>query len=397
MRAHHPGILLILLLLTFPQFSETVYAPVLPGVSEAFSVSSNLAQLTMSLYFGGFAMGVLCWGYLADRMGRRNSMIAGLVIYGLSALMAVVSENFWEFLVARIALAFGASAGSVVVQTMIRDCYEGKELARFFSLVGVALSLSPTLGPALGGMLAESSGLNGVLFALVSLAVLLLIWTLVKLPETQHVQSGNNQSRLSILALSGKMMGDRRIICSVVLVAGMNILLFGYYTMGPFVIAKMGFSQQVFGFSGILMALGTAIGALLNRSLIQRVSIEKLILWGCMLALTGSCLQWLVSAIDVGSQKIHLVLFLLPLLLIVTGFGLTIPNVLGTALVDYKAQLGTAGALLGLFYYLVIMAGLGALSAWYLDELWYMPVNFVAISSLLVLMAKFRSYTAERT
>ncbi|WP_252177896.1 multidrug effflux MFS transporter [Endozoicomonas sp. 4G] len=390
MKAHHPGILLILLLLVFPQFSETVYAPVLPGVSAAFSVSSNLAQLTMSLYFAGFAAGVLCWGYLADRIGRRKSMIAGLVIYGLSALVAVFVESFWAFLMARIALAFGASAGSVVIQTVIRDCYEGEGIVRVFSLVGVALSLSPTLGPVLGGILAESHGLEGVLYALVCLAVLLLIWTLLKLPETQKAQPGNNPERLSMVALAGKMLCDRRILCSVLLVAGMNILLFGYYTLGPFVVAKMGFSEQVFGFSGLLMALGTAIGALLNRSLVRRVNIEKLVQWGCTLALAGSLLQGLVSVLSFESQRLHLVLFLLPMILIVTGFGLTIPNVLGTALVDYKPQLGSAGALLGLFYYLVIMAGLGALSAWYVDTLWYMPMNFALISTLLVLIANVK-------
>ncbi|WP_257262992.1 multidrug effflux MFS transporter [Endozoicomonas sp. ONNA2] len=393
MNPHRPGIVLILVLLVFPQFSETVYAPVLPQVSEAFSVSSNLAQLTMSLYFAGFAAGVLCWGYLADRIGRRKSMIAGLVIYGLSALAAVFVQSFWAFLIARVALAFGASAGSVVIQTVIRDCYDGEGIVRVFSLVGVAMSLSPTLGPVLGGILAQGSGLQGVLYALVNLAVLLLLWTLIKLPETQKVQPCHDHQRLSMVSLASKMIGDRRIICSVLLVAGMNILLFGYYTLGPFVVANMGFSEQVFGFSGLLMALGTAVGALLNRSLIRRVSLAKLIQWGCILALGGSLLQGLVSLITVESQPVHLVALLLPMVLIVTGFGLTIPNVLGTALVDYKPQLGTAGALLGLFYYLVIMAGLAALSTWYVDTLWYMPMNFAVISALLVLVAKLRPHT----
>ncbi|WP_062267747.1 multidrug effflux MFS transporter [Endozoicomonas arenosclerae] len=394
MKAHRPGILLILILLVFPQFSETVYSPVLPGVSAVFSVASNMAQLTMSLYFAGFAVGVLCWGYLADRIGRRKSMIAALVIYGISALAAVLAQSFWGFLIARVALAFGASAGSVVTQTVIRDCYQGRELARFFSLVGVALSLSPTLGPVLGGILAESNGLQGVLFALASSAVMLLIWTLIKLPETQKVQADNDHNRLSLGALAGKMICDRRIVCSVLLVSGMNILLFGYYTLGPFVIAEMGFSQRVFGVSGLLMALGTAIGALLNRSLIQQVSTEKLIRWGCTLALAGSLLQGLISSIYFESPQIHLILFLLPMVLIVTGFGLTIPNVLGTALVDYKAQLGTAGALLGFSYYLIIMAGLGALSVAYQNKLWYMPVSFAVISGVLVLIAKIRSSNA---
>ncbi|MNP60876.1 hypothetical protein D3C76_1560020 [compost metagenome] len=56
-------------------------------------------------------------------------------------------------------------------------------------------------------------------------------------------------------------------------------------------------------------------------------------------------------------------LFVLPMLLVVMAFGMAIPNVLGAALVAYRDRLGTAGALFGLLYYLVIGAGL-TLAAW---------------------------------
>ncbi len=56
-------------------------------------------------------------------------------------------------------------------------------------------------------------------------------------------------------------------------------------------------------------------------------------------------------------------LFVLPMLAAVLGFGLAIPNILGAALASYGDRLGTAGALFGLMYYLMIGAGL-MLVAW---------------------------------
>ncbi len=47
------------------------------------------------------------------------------------------------------------------------------------------------------------------------------------------------------------------------------------------------------------------------------------------------------------------------MLLVVMAFGIAIPNVLSAALVDYKQQAGSAGAVFGLMYYLLIGSGLG--------------------------------------
>jgi hypothetical protein len=55
--------------------------------------------------------------------------------------------------------------------------------------------------------------------------------------------------------------------------------------------------------------------------------------------------------------------FLVPMLLVVVAFGVAIPNVLGHALVAYQDKLGTAGALFGLMYYLIIGAGM-MVTAW---------------------------------
>ena len=51
-------------------------------------------------------------------------------------------------------------------------------------------------------------------------------------------------------------------------------------------------------------------------------------------------------------------MFLLPMMLVVMSFGIAIPNVLSKALIDYRAQVGSAGALFGLLYYLLIGGGL---------------------------------------
>ena len=121
---------LLILLLGFPQLSETIYAPALTEIALAYRVSAGQAQLTMSVYFLAFAFGVVCWGRCADLYGRRPALLAALLCYGAGAGLAWLSRDFTVLLLARLLLAFGASAGSVVVQTMLRDRYQDRRCWR---------------------------------------------------------------------------------------------------------------------------------------------------------------------------------------------------------------------------------------------------------------------------
>ena len=78
-----PSLLLMIVLVAFPQISETIYTPSLPDISASLGVSNSSVQLTLSIYFIGFAIGVFCWGWLSDFIGRRPAMLGGLLVYGV--------------------------------------------------------------------------------------------------------------------------------------------------------------------------------------------------------------------------------------------------------------------------------------------------------------------------
>lgn len=170
-----PPLWLVVGLMMFPQIVETIYSPVLTHIATEFRVSEGQASQTLSVYFLAFAAGVVCWGRLCDLIGRRPAMLAGLLAYGAGTLLALLATQFETLLLARVIAAFGAAVGSVVTQTMLRDSYQGSDLARVFSVMGIALSLSPVLGLVSGGLLADGFGYLGVFGALLALAIGLLL------------------------------------------------------------------------------------------------------------------------------------------------------------------------------------------------------------------------------
>ena len=329
-----------------PQVLETLYSPALTAIRADFNVSAAQASQTLSIYFFAFALGVAFWGVMCDRLGRRMTMLAGLSFYLGGAVMALLSNDFTLLLAARATIAFGAAVGSIVTQTMLRDVYQGHALGKIFATLSIALSVSPVLGMLAGGILVNWGGSMAIFAAQWVLALVLLIWCWASLPETQSADSSTVSS-----ARSGWIiLRDRHIWSCALLVAGFNVMVFSYFSLAPFMFERLGLSSQQFGYSGIVLALGSLLGALVNRHLLARgIGAERQILMGSLLAF-GAALAlcyWQDS-----------LMMLLPSMLITLAFGLAIPNVLSQALNNYRQQLGTAGAIFGLLYYLLIGAGL---------------------------------------
>ncbi|MEO9383953.1 multidrug effflux MFS transporter [Chromobacterium phragmitis] len=338
---------LLTALIMFPQLVETIYSPALTDIAAAFGVSHARASQTLSVYFLAFAAGVALWGWLSDALGRRPAMLLGLACYGAGSALALAAPDFETLLLARMISALGAAAGSVVVQTMLRDSYDSIRLARVFSLLGAALALSPVLGLFSGGWLAGRFGHRGVFAALLVLAFALLALAALRLPETRPIGT----ARPDMAPLAKRMLRDAGLWRDAMLVALFNAMLFSYYSLAPFLFERQGWTPSQFGWSGAALAAASLTGSLLNRRLLGRGwQPAQLVRAACGLAMLSSQAAWLLG----DSAWI-----LLPVTGVVVAFGIAIPNVLSQALRHYREQAGAAGALFGLSYYLLLSVMLG--------------------------------------
>jgi predicted MFS family arabinose efflux permease len=278
-------------------------------------------------------------------------------LYVAATLLALSVSTFNGLLLAQAIAAFGAAVGSVATQTLLRDRFHGAQLGQVFSVMGIALAASPALGLFSGATLVQYAGYRGMLAGLLVMAAVLWAACVWALPETRPASLPTSPLGQTV----GLMLRDAEVWRSVGLVAAFNIALFGYYSVGPFIFTRLGLSAAEFGYSGVLLALGSGLGAWLNKALLKRgMNGEQLVLAAAGVALLGG-----LSVLLLQDSW----LFVWPMLLVVLAFGMAIPNVLGAALVAYQDRLGTAAAVFGLLYYLVIGAGL-TLVAWAQDLGW---------------------------
>ncbi|GAK16860.1 LOW QUALITY PROTEIN: multidrug resistance protein D [Vibrio sp. JCM 19053] len=340
-----PSLWLMLVMLMFPQIVETIYSPALSSIALSFDVNHAQAAQTLSIYFLAFAIGVVVWGVLADKLGRRPTMLIGLFIYGCASLLATQTESFAVVMTARALSAFGIAVGSVVTQTMLRDAFDGQELSKVFSLMGMGISISGSWHAIRRGSLQRLVDTVMCFFALFLIALVLLSFNVIKLPETQK-----EQTPVRLHQLSWKMVRDARIWRSGLLVALYNIALFSYYQLGAFTFSALGYNSEQFGYSGMVLGLGTLLGSYLNKSLVSKNVRKSQLLWFSAILISVGSVGVLIL-----NQSIW---FVAPMVLVVMSYGIAIPNILSDALVNYKQQVGSAGALFGLMYYIMIGTGL---------------------------------------
>ena len=138
-------------LMALNAFAIDAMVPALPNIGQSLHVvEENSRQLVVVAYFIGFASTQLLWGPLADRFGRKPVLGAGILLYGIFALLCASASTFTMLIAGRVAMGASAAVTRVLVVAMVRDLFEGEAMARVMSLVFMVFMLVPVLAPNIG-------------------------------------------------------------------------------------------------------------------------------------------------------------------------------------------------------------------------------------------------------
>src|SRR5687767_12254344 len=138
-------------LMALNAFAIDAMIPALPDIGSELGVTTeNRRQLVVLAYFLGFGVGQIFWGPLADRFGRKPILATGVALYTAFALLCGLAGNFELLIAGRVAMGASAAVTRVLVTAMVRDLFEGEEMARVMSLVIMVFMFIPMLAPNIG-------------------------------------------------------------------------------------------------------------------------------------------------------------------------------------------------------------------------------------------------------
>jgi DHA1 family bicyclomycin/chloramphenicol resistance-like MFS transporter len=144
----------------------------------------NRRQLVVGVYLLCSGVGSLIPGLFADRFGRRPVLFACLGVYVTTSLLCAVAPTFETLLALRGMQGLGTAGLAVLPAAIIRDRFEGDQMARLVSMIFIVFMIVPVLAPSLGQAVLLVANWHWIFVTLALLAGAVWVWAYFRLPET---------------------------------------------------------------------------------------------------------------------------------------------------------------------------------------------------------------------
>ncbi|MGB3223750.1 MAG: multidrug effflux MFS transporter [Desulforhopalus sp.] len=270
------GTLVFLALISaFPPLSTDLYIPAMPQMVEALATSHSRVNMTLSMFFIFYAGGLLFWGPLSEKIGRKPILLAGLGIYIISSILCAFSLNVEQLILSRMLQALGGSAVTVVATAIVKDLYDGRERERVMAIVMSMVVIAPMVAPVLGAFLLKIASWRMVFLTLAGIGVTAAMVTFFFQETLEEHYSGSvlhSWSRLTVVLKNPKfsfLLG----VFSMVPMAMMAFLASSSFVY----ISGFGLSEQKFSFFLAFNALFAMIGPMLYLRVSEYISPQAII------------------------------------------------------------------------------------------------------------------------
>lgn len=378
-------IALLGLLSAFGPFSIDLYLPSLPTIAETFHRPPSQAALTVVAFLAGIAVGQLGYGPLSDRIGRRGPLIGGIILYIASSLGCAVAPSLAVLIALRFLQAVGACAGIIIPRAVVRDRWEGREVARVFSLLVTLTGIAPLVAPLAGGFILLFGGWRAIFAVQVLIGLLLGLWVLLDLEESRPEAAAVQARSESPISAYGGLLSQRAVWGFMVTAAFSQAFLLTYVANSPDLIIKTyHVPAQAYGLVFGTNAIGLIGGSQINHRLLRRFSAYRVLRAGNL----AGFLVGVALTVDAVTGFGGLFGILVPLFLVVSSLGFTAPNAMAGAMAADPRRAGSTAALVGASQF-AAGAGCAALAG-FLHDGTARPMAGVMTGALLAAMLSLR-------
>ncbi|MBT2380142.1 MFS transporter [Streptomyces sp. CB00316] len=340
-------------LTALPPLSMDMYLPALPAVTDSLGAPAATIQLTLTACLAGMALGQLVVGPMSDRWGRRRPLLLGMVVYVIATAICALAPSAQLLIGFRLLQGLAGAAGIVIARAVVRDLYDGVEMARFFSTLMLISGAAPIIAPLIGGQVMRFTDWRGIFVVLTGVGIVLTLVVWKWLHETLPPGSRHTGGVGEALRTMRGLLADR-VFTGYMITGGLAFaVLFAYISASPFVVQEIyGASPQTFSLLFGLNSIGLiAVGQINGKLLVGRISLDKVLGFGlAVIVLAAVALLLMTTGVfgEVGLVPIAAGLFVL-----MSAMGVAMPNTNAQALMRTKHAAGSASALLGTSSFLI--------------------------------------------
>ncbi|MFC7687850.1 MFS transporter [Ureibacillus sp. GCM10028918] len=354
------------------------FQPLLPLLTEEFSISVTYASMTMSLTSLSLIAGLIVLGFLSDRKGRVLFIKLSILLSLLSILLIPFVDSYFTILLLRIIQGFTLAGVPAAALAYIAEEIETESRQLATALYISTNALGGMIGRIVTGYLSEQYNWQGALIIFAIFGAFVFIFVLFTLPKSNNFQPSVMSFKEDLKGFSYHLINP-----SLLLMFGLGVILqitfTGMWTYLPLHLSSPPFSLSMESISLTYFAYSFGIiGAPLASWLSKRYQLEKIRIIAILILVTGI----ICTLFDA--------LFVVLFGLCITCFGFFTAHSLTAASVGQTAihLKGSASSLYLVSYYIGIASG--STLIYPLWEVWnWNGMNVVTITLLILYLAFF--------
>jgi DHA1 family bicyclomycin/chloramphenicol resistance-like MFS transporter len=366
-------------------FGMDVFVPAIPSMRVYFETTSNYMQATLYIFMWTVAIGQLFIGPLADKFGRHRLAHYTALLFLLGSIIASQAFSMSVLLVARVIQAIGACGTYLLCFIIIRDNFSTKDCGRLFSQLAGTNAIAASTAPIIGGILLDwTQNWRSGFYFLTGLGIIITFTAYRNIPNYtyqvskisggifsrfRHILSNAHFRQYSLISANG-MLG-----------------LYLFCALSPkILIGDLKLTGTAYGLWFGLNAMTAFMANFIAARLTMYRTLHQIVQYGLIIITFAASVMLIIDFFYTG-----VLYFMLPMLCLTIGIGMSMGCATALALKDFEAIAGTATSLVsaiqfglaGLIGILVTFWTLGPMSL-------AIPMLILALFNLVKLILKQR-------
>ena len=316
--------------------------PSITIIKADFNLTSDMVQLTLTVFIIAAGIGQLVFGFLSDRYGRRPILLTGSFLFFASSITSVFSPNILFLLIMRVVQGLGAAACMSMARVIINDSFNKTEAAEKLSLITAIMVIFPLISLILGGFIAQTIGWVGTMYVFFIFGLIILTGSVYNISETKITKINNlNFSKITNSFLD--VLKNTKFLNFTFIGSIQTGVFFSSFGFMPYEFARLGVSPLEFGFWLSFTGIGYFLGNILNRNYASKYGIEALIIFGSFFSFL-SYFSMLILNLNAFTHPLYISI---PLIVFGLGNGFTVANCIIGGVSTTGNNSGTATGIAG--------------------------------------------------